>query len=133
MSFKKLIKYGLVLILSLIIIMNFNQVVRAADGDDDWTTPGTANAIGSGGNNTSGGFNNTIEPANTNVNKTSNSNTNANATNKNSNTNRVGNSSSNEIPYTGVGSVGNFVVVAIVLGTIVAVYSFKKFSDYRGV
>ena len=132
MNLKNLLKFGIVLILSLIVVLTFNQAVSAADGDD-WIAPVTSNGVGNtstgnsignsiGGNsigNYTGG--NSSGSVSNNVNKLSNTNTSKN------------NTSNNEIPYTGNGSVGSVVTITIILGTIIAVYSYKKIMDYRSI
>ncbi len=95
--------------------------------DENWSTPATENTANNTTNDTSNQVSNSSNETNNVVNVTNT------ITNTNNNTNSVKSttSNSNSLAKTGIAdSNGMFAVILIVCG-IVAVYSFKKVSDYK--
>ena len=131
-----LLKGIVIAMLSVVLVANLATYVFADDNLDWDTLSGNAsgNAAGNTAGNTSGNTSgNGIDFTNPESNTNSNNNTNSGSmstylnTNNNTNTNE---NKANTLAYTGLGNTNAFTVV-IVLGAIVAVYSFKKAKEYN--
>ena len=133
-----LLKGIVIAMLSVVLVANLATYVFADDNLDWDTLSGntSGNAAGNTAGNTSGntsgnGIDFTNPESNTNTNSNNNTNSGSMSTylNTNNNTNTNENKA-NTLAYTGLGNTNAFAVV-IVLGAIVAVYSFKKAKEYN--
>ena len=129
MNKSSVLKVLVVVGLSMVLIASLVSVVSADDAFSGWT-----NAAESGNNTAPAGNSivsgNSISTGNTNVASNSISTGNV-TTNLNTNTN-TNNSSVNNLAYTGVENTSVLTVVML-LGVIVAVYSFKKIREYNNI
>ena len=148
MKKSSVLKVLVVIGLSMILIANLVSVVSADDAFSGWTNPTTTtnnttqagntttagntvagntvagNTISTGNAVTTGNTISTGNTANTTI-STGNVTTNLNTTNTN-------NTSVNSLAYTGVENTSVLAVV-MVLGVIVAAYSFKKIREYNNI
>ncbi len=136
-----ILKVLVVVGLSMVLIASMVSVVSADDAFSGWTNAAESgnnitpagnsstpeNSISTGNTNSTG---NTIPTGNTNAAGNSIS-TGSVSTNLNTNTNS-NNSSVNNLAYTGVENTSVLTVVML-LGVIVAVYSFKKIREYNNI
>lgn len=141
MNKSSVLKVLVVVGLSMVLIASLVSVVSADDAFSGWTNAAeSGNNTAPAGNSIASG--NSISTGNTNVasNSISTGNTNAASnsistgnvtTNLNTNTN-TNNSSVNNLAYTGVENTSVLTVVML-LGVIVAVYSFKKIREYNNI
>ena len=148
MKKSSILKVLVVVGLSMVLIANLVSVVSADDAFSGWTNPtptgnttpaaNTTNTTPAGntvttGNTVTGGntisTGNTTNTTNTNTTiSTGNVTTNLNTTN----TKSTNNTSVNSLAYTGIENTSVLTVVMI-LGVIVAAYSFKKIKEYNNI
>lgn len=130
-----LLKSLVVIILSLALIASFTTVFAADDANATWdweTEPinevstNTANTANTANTNTALDNTNIVENNTTNE-LTTNLNTNLVEDDENETENEE---NVNSLAYTGAES-NSILAIAVVLGTIVAVYSFKKVREYN--
>ena len=145
----KMLKGLVVVILSIILVVNISSMVFADDNTVDWdqpTDPNTSNTSDGvidtdiWGDNTVTTDNTIIDTETTNTNTNTNTNINTNTdsgtaittldTDDDENTNT--NNSVNSLVYAGIED-NSVLAVGILLGAIVAVYSFKKVKEYNRV
>ena len=107
MKKSSILKVLVVVGLSMVLIANLVSVVSADDAFSGWTNPTTSTA---------------------NTTSTGNVTTNLNTTN----TKSTNNTSVNSLAYTGIENTSVLTVVMI-LGVIVAAYSFKKIKEYNNI
>ena len=146
-----LLKILVVFVLSLILVVSLGKVVLGADNDPfDWDAPSIEGNNSSTGNNSATGNNSSTGNSSTAGNTSNNSfgssvveneqnntdistnsgtlTTNLNTSDDNNNVNN--NSNVNSLAYTGIED-NSVLAIVIVLGVIVAAYSFKKVKDYN--
>ena len=129
MNKSSVLKVLVVVGLSMVLIASLVSVVSADDAFSGWTNAAeSGNNTAPAGNSIASG--NSISTGNTNVASNSISTGNV-TTNLNTNTN-TNNSSVNNLAYTGVENTSVLTVVML-LGVIVAVYSFKKIREYNNI
>lgn len=143
MKKESLLKSLVVIVLSIVLILSFTSLVSAADDSFPWdsntatavTTTGAENTSNSGNTNSTNGTDFTTPgivtttPSTNTTNTTNNTSSGTMNVSLNTNTQNT-NSNVNALAYTGLESNSPLAIV-IVLGAIVAAYSFKKVRDYN--
>ena len=140
-----LLKGLVVIVLSLLLVANVTSLVFADDNSfDDWDTPNTS-ASGSTSESASGSASGSASDTDTEnifVDTTNNVSTNNISTNTGSATTTLSTDNTeeddeddeenevNSLAYTGIEDT-NFLALFVVIGVIVAAYSFKKIKEYN--